>query len=633
MPTSDSHQNKTTFINRDRIVQANTTQTPYEVRRENGWLIVPVVMMTEGVHHGGAGPILHLEEYYTQEVEAWNDTPVTVHHPENEDGVHVSVQAVDENRWVIGHLRNARAEDGKLKADVYIREQRALAVNPDVLNYLNEGKPLDVSVGAFTKDRPETGTFSGADYEAVTLAYGPDHLALLPGGQGACGWQDGCGIRTNETTDIMTLQTNVTFDGTESLKWETPGLCAFNVNKKQWADLSQSEKEKISNYFLIGGPEAGAFEDLALPIVNPQTDQLNENALRNVIGGQGVSEDIIANESYQKAQQQAFQLLNSEFGADLAIPSFSDLQSTEYEVISKSGFYGLVTNQLQSNEAGFMELSRRIQSKLDRMDSELRIHFLEELFDGFFIFRRRNTDTGTTKFFRQSFEQNTNEEVVFTDDPVEVRKEVEFIPIQSNTSGSGNEIQRTKFTNNTNIKEDHMSTKKEQKKETSTSPSGEVMEKVVGLINNERSRFTKSDRPWLLQLNQDQLDQLEPTPLPSKEEQRKQAIQVLQEDLSDVEKLKEIVPEKISKRIDIGLTAYGKEREKLTSTIQDNTSKEDWPEDVLEDMNIDNLRRLAKSVRKADYSAQGPVTNRKNGNSIPEGSGGVLYPAGVGIEN
>ncbi len=61
----------------------------YTVRNETldgkPHLVVPVVMMVEGIHDGSEGPVLHKASEMVETVETWNGIPVTISHPK--DGV------------------------------------------------------------------------------------------------------------------------------------------------------------------------------------------------------------------------------------------------------------------------------------------------------------------------------------------------------------------------------------------------------------------------------------------------------------------------------------------------------------------------------------------------------------------
>ncbi len=72
------------------------TATEYTIRTEmlNGkeHLVVPVVMMVEGVHSGSHGPLLHLAEELGKFTGAWDGRPVTISHP-SVDGQNVSASS------------------------------------------------------------------------------------------------------------------------------------------------------------------------------------------------------------------------------------------------------------------------------------------------------------------------------------------------------------------------------------------------------------------------------------------------------------------------------------------------------------------------------------------------------------
>lgn len=490
------------------------TLSEYQVRREGRYLVVPVVMMVDGVHSGSEGPILHQSEYFGRNAEDWDGVPLTAGHPVDGNGNPISINDADFNLWGVGYVRNARMEDGRLKAEAWIDQQRAIAVNPEIVNYINEGRRLEVSTGAFTAEVQNSGEWHGEQYNAITTEYMPDHLALLPGGRGACSWSDGCGIRNNE----------------------------------------QNEEE--------------------------------------------------ANEMSEKTKN-PFQALKDQIkkGVD-------------------------VLNSMQANEMGFLEISNNLQSMLDRMDSQARIHFLKEVFDDSFIYEVRDRDQGTQRFFRQNFSVQENGDIEFVEDAQEVRRNVEFLPIQANKKNLNNNrecgcsLKRTKFSTNQSEEANMSNTDKQ--------PTGEVMDKVVALINNERTRFSKADRQWLLQLNEEQLEKLEPSEPLKTDPTREEALQVLADDLADAEKLKTILPNEIREKVEAGMKAYDDHRAKLVKAIQANTPEGTWKSEQLENMDTGVLENIAKSVRKPDYSGNGsPVVNTQAG----EGDEEMLLPGGVELKS
>lgn len=310
------------------------TETPYTitVKKHQGekHLIVPVVMMVEGVHAGSHGPLYHPAEELGKIPESWNGIPVVVYHPEDERGFYVSANSpelVDER--VIGRVYNTRFEDGKLKAEAWINENRAAQVAPEILKLLREGKAVDVSVGVFTDDDMIPGEWKNEKYIGVARNHRPDHLAILPNERGACSLEDGCGLGVNENEkdggdkSVVNVY-KLVYNGTESTAWSGVTLKDFGVDGR-WEDLPRDERAKIAAHFLIGDADAETFEDLKFPVVNPRTGKLNERALRAVIGGRGAQVKDVSPEVRKQARKKAYELLNDEFDLELEVPDIENL--------------------------------------------------------------------------------------------------------------------------------------------------------------------------------------------------------------------------------------------------------------------------------------------------------------------
>ena len=183
-------------------VQANEN---YNVRTKmhqgRSHLIVPVVMMVEGVHSGSHGPLFHPREELGRYPESWNGIPVMIEHPA-EGGENVSANSPELIEGSsVGRTYNTRMDGDKLRAEVWLDEERLRKESPSALEYIQQGLPLEVSVGVFTDEEYRTGDYKGEHYESIARNHRPDHLALLPEGVGACSWVDGCGIRTNTNDD------------------------------------------------------------------------------------------------------------------------------------------------------------------------------------------------------------------------------------------------------------------------------------------------------------------------------------------------------------------------------------------------------------------------------------------------
>ena len=162
------------------------------------YTVYPVIMLTVGVHAGSGGPTLYTEAELSSFSQTWNGVPVTLQHPE-EEGMPVSANspAIYETQ-VLGTVFNTRYEDGKLKAEIWLRNSDLEQLEPGLKGRLMSGERLEVSTGLFSEDDGEVGLFNGVEYNSTAFNIRPDHLALLPGAIGACSWEDGCGVRANK---------------------------------------------------------------------------------------------------------------------------------------------------------------------------------------------------------------------------------------------------------------------------------------------------------------------------------------------------------------------------------------------------------------------------------------------------
>jgi len=188
------------LVNNKVISVHSITANNYEIREEvlegRAQIVVPAVMMKEGVHSGSHGAIYHVPEELERFTAAWNGIPVMIQHPE-QDGVNVSANSPRVMETAVGRIFNTSYSDG-LRAEVWIDVLKITSLDPDALVYIRQGRPLDVSVGVFTDEESTQGVWNGESYGSIARNYRPDHLALLPGATGACSWADGCGIRNNK---------------------------------------------------------------------------------------------------------------------------------------------------------------------------------------------------------------------------------------------------------------------------------------------------------------------------------------------------------------------------------------------------------------------------------------------------
>ena len=163
------------------------------------YTVVPVVAMVEGVHHGSGGAMFYPADEIAKFAEAWNGRPLPVFHPTDLSGRPISCNdpGVIAERSV-GHTFNFEYQDGKLKGEAWIDIEKAQEIAPEILSMIMAHDNLEVSTGLFSDVEQMSGEWNGETYDGIMRNFRPDHLALLPGGTGACSWSDGCGVRANQ---------------------------------------------------------------------------------------------------------------------------------------------------------------------------------------------------------------------------------------------------------------------------------------------------------------------------------------------------------------------------------------------------------------------------------------------------
>ena len=227
-------------------------------------------------------------------------------------------------------------------------------------------------------------------------------------------------------------------------------------------------------------------------------------------------------------------------------------------------------------DAGYKEKLDAVYSAFRAVDGDDSYSYLEEMFDSYVIFSK--SSKGATKMYRQdySFESGTLE---LTGNPVEVHRKVEYV------------------TNNLSINQKEVNMSKE------CAPC--IKEKVDALIANKQSGWTEDDREALQNLTEAQLDKLKPVEI-----------------VKEVEKTIEVNKLTPQQEADLAFVANMRAEKKrgMISGIQANTSKELWPDEVLNGMDDANLERVFKSVKKeevVDYSLGGEVPIRTNAGEEP----------------
>ena len=187
----------------------NSQELEYEItfatHQDKAHLVVPVTMMVEGVHNGSQGAVLHEIGELGKFPESWNGIPVVIYHPEK-DGVPISANYPDIiDKEIVGRVYNTNVDGDKLKAEVWLDEDRLNSISAETLEAVNNMKAVEISLGMFTENEMEEGKFGDEDYVAIAHNHRPDHLAILPDQIGACSIADGCGLGANKKKDMIQI--------------------------------------------------------------------------------------------------------------------------------------------------------------------------------------------------------------------------------------------------------------------------------------------------------------------------------------------------------------------------------------------------------------------------------------------
>ena len=160
------------------------------------YLVAPMVMLIEGVHDGSNGPLLYPKDELAKTPQIWNHKPIVVYHPAaNGEGISACDPIILSNRQV-GVIMNTKFEDGKLKAEAWMEEDRMNKVDERIAEAVEKNQMMELSTGLFTDNESaeEGAEWNGEKYDSIARNYRPDHLALLPDLKGACSIEDGAGL-------------------------------------------------------------------------------------------------------------------------------------------------------------------------------------------------------------------------------------------------------------------------------------------------------------------------------------------------------------------------------------------------------------------------------------------------------
>lgn len=153
-------------------------------------LVVPVKAVEEGVLDGGLLPSGTIEDSEP----GWNGVPAVAGHPTNGNGtefVSANQPQVHDN-LSFGTFFDADATDGEMTGELWLDVEKADSLAADgfespqtAIEKLENGEDVALSTSYIPTERTENpGHYDGQAYQHVIQSIQPDHIGVLPDGQG-----------------------------------------------------------------------------------------------------------------------------------------------------------------------------------------------------------------------------------------------------------------------------------------------------------------------------------------------------------------------------------------------------------------------------------------------------------------
>lgn len=435
------------FTSRRIIAKADGSKLTYQTLHERSYLVVPCIsqVLDKVVHPVNQEfPELVTTESILPFLESRNGRPVVMDHPFIDGDWKFANEPQILEQYAFGHVFNTRVEDGRVKCDLWLDEERANQLGEDAIDSIQRiknGEILEVSEGnAALIDPDASGIKDGKKYQGEWLIATTDHLAILPRGvRGACDVDNlGCGAnrimsdRSNEqNTPIVSSLSQArrpTYTGTESTRWTTPKLSDYvrylyeeKTGPTTVSACSTELKTLIASHTLLGDPTSSNFQNLTtFPVVNPASGKLNERALRGIISRDGTDDTAI-----RSAIDMARRLLNSEFGVEMNT-TFSR------------------TRDIKNLSSGLSDEDVRnlLQTALREVESNIDYLWVEAVYDTTFIYSVGFTTSGNEGPYERSYSIDGDNKVTFGSVKTLVRRKTEYEPVPVTVSSRGKHLFR-----------------------------------------------------------------------------------------------------------------------------------------------------------------------------------------------
>jgi hypothetical protein len=337
------------------------------------YIVLPVVILTEGVHSGSNGPVLYLSEDMEKYVPAWNHKPIVVYHPKK-DGQFVSADdpaILSANK--VGVLMANKMQGKSQAAEAWLEKSRLQQVDSRILDDIDNGVIVEVSTGLFTDNEESPGEWNGEEYDAIARNYRPDHLALLPDLVGACSIKDGCGLFTasqglsrNQAKKVQLMLNNV-------------------LSKKV-----DGEERKAEDFAYVPNPNDPSTWDL------PIYDEVKVNESIKILAGEKKGKKKIPKRSRPKARAKVRRAWQT-YHKDEKIP----------EVLS----------ELSHGEVG-QKLWEKIIGPIHSDPQQY--YYIQEVYDDCVVYGSGDD------LYKQEYEVTSDGEVELVGEPYKVKREISY---------------------------------------------------------------------------------------------------------------------------------------------------------------------------------------------------------------
>lgn len=173
---------------RNHKVAVNTGGVRRDTLDGREHLVVPVRAVEEGVLDGGFLPA----ETIAASEPGWNGVPAVAGHPTDGNSFISANQPEIHDNLTFGTLFGAEADSGELTAELWLDIEKARSleddgfeVAADAIEKLEAGEDVSVSTSYIPTERVESpGHYDGQPYQHRLEAIQPDHIGILPNGNG-----------------------------------------------------------------------------------------------------------------------------------------------------------------------------------------------------------------------------------------------------------------------------------------------------------------------------------------------------------------------------------------------------------------------------------------------------------------